>query len=163
VHDAFPDKRLLYTESALGPFDWARMDEWQWGEQYGREIIHDLNNWTVGWVDWNLLLDETGGPNHVGNYCYAPIIGDTRGGGTHYMNVYYYMGHLSRFIRPGARRIVCSSNEDRLLATAFQNTDGKIAVVAMNESEQDVSFQVWIEKRAAPTSAPAHSIVTVVI
>ncbi len=36
----------------------------------------DLNHWSVGWVDWNLVLDMQGGPNHGENYCDAPVIGD---------------------------------------------------------------------------------------
>jgi glucosylceramidase len=40
-------------------------------------MIHDFNNGTVGWTDWNILLDQNGGPNHVGNFCFSPIHGDT--------------------------------------------------------------------------------------
>lgn len=51
---------------------------WQFGYRYGHDIIGDLNNGSTGWTDWNILLDETGkfksgGPNHAGNYCFAPI------------------------------------------------------------------------------------------
>jgi glucosylceramidase len=40
-------------------------------------MINDFNNGTVAWTDWNVLLDENGGPNHVENYCFAPVHGDT--------------------------------------------------------------------------------------
>jgi glucosylceramidase len=163
VHDAYPDKHLLYSEAALGPFDLDRVGEWQWGEHYARSVILDLNHWCEGWVDWNLVLDEQGGPNHVGNYCYAPIVSDTRTDEVHYMNAYYYLGHISRFVRPGARRIVCSSNCDDLLATAFENVDAKIAVIALNASDQDLDARVWIDGQAAPVHAPAHSMMTVII
>jgi glucosylceramidase len=123
----------------------------------------DLNNWTVGWVDWNVLLDETGGPNHVGNFCFAPIHGDTRSGKLHYMNSYYYMGHFSKYIRPGAKRIVASSNDDRLLTTAFINTDGKIAVVVLNMTDETLRVKCWMENQSAPFESPAHSIVTLFI
>ncbi|HWB59040.1 MAG TPA: hypothetical protein VG733_06100, partial [Chthoniobacteraceae bacterium] len=75
-HDAWPDKKLLFTEGCQegGP----HTGEWPLGERYARSIIQDLNKWAVGWVDWNLILDETGGPNHVGNMCSAPIIADTK-------------------------------------------------------------------------------------
>src|SRR6266581_8327790 len=85
-----------------------------------------------GWTDWNILLDERGGPNHVGNFCFAPIHADTRTGKLIYTNSYYYLGHFSKFIRPGARRILASPSRSMLLATAFVNEDGTVAVVVMN-------------------------------
>jgi len=65
----------------------------------------DLSNGTSAWTDWNVLLDERGGPNHVGNFCYAPIHADTKTGELTYMNSYYYLGHFSKFVRPGAKRV----------------------------------------------------------
>ncbi|KAA0231719.1 hypothetical protein EDS67_00970 [candidate division KSB1 bacterium] len=67
-----------------------------------------------------------------------------------------------KFIRPGAKRIICSSNHDDLLATAFLKPDGRIAVVVMNQTEKDIEFHTWIENRAVKTSSSAHSIVTLV-
>ena len=75
THDAWPDKQLLFTEGCQegGP----HAGSWDLGERYAHNIINDLNRWTVGWIDWNLVLDETGGPNHVGNLCSAPLLIDT--------------------------------------------------------------------------------------
>ncbi len=160
VHDAYPDKKLLFTEGCVYPFDLTKINEWHWGETYGKSIIHDLNNWAVGWTDWNLILDEKGGPNHVGNYCYAPVIADTRTGEVHYMNSFFYMGHFSKFIRPGAKRIICSSTCDDLLTTAFCNPDGKIAVVVMNDSDKELTFNVWLKGRTIKAVSLAHSIIT---
>jgi len=162
VHDAYPDKALVFTEGTESNFDAQRLQEWQWGEMFGKSIIMDLNNWAAGWVAWNVLLDEQGGPNHVGNYCMAPIIGNTKTGELTYMNSFYYLGHFSKFIRPGARRIVCSSNSDDLLATAFLNPDGKIATVVMNQTDKASEFYTWIDGKAVKTNSPAHSIVTLV-
>jgi glucosylceramidase len=162
THEAWPDKALLFTEGTPANFDPAAIDDWKWGETYAESILHDLNNWAVGWTDWNVLLDERGGPNHVGNYCFAPIHGDTKTGQLHYMNSYWYLGHFSKFIRPGARRVACTSDDDTLLATAFKNHDGRLAVVVMNRSEKTVPFQLWIEGRIAKTTSPARSIVTLV-
>ncbi len=163
VHDAFPDKKLLFTEGTPANFSRGRLEEWKWGEVYARSMIHDLNNWANGWVDWNLLVDERGGPNHVGNFCVAPITGDTRTGKLTFMNSYHYIGHFSRFIRPGAKRILCSSNSDDLLATAFVNPDGSVATVVMNELERPTNLSLWIDGAAARTAIPAHSIMTLVV
>jgi glucosylceramidase len=160
LHDAFPDKALLFTEGCTYPFSWEKLDDWAWGEVYGLSMVRDLNNWAAGWTDWNVLLDERGGPNHVGNFCFAPVHGDTRDGSLHYMSSYYYIGHFSKFIRPGARRVAATSNHDDLEATAFLNPDGRLAVVVLNRTDKDVPFQLWIDGRAARTTSPAHSIVT---
>ncbi|ACB74572.1 glycoside hydrolase family 30 protein [Opitutus terrae] len=163
VRDAFPQAQLMMTEGCNGPFDFAKMNDWDLAENYGRSMIHDFNNGAVGWTDWNILLDETGGPNHVGNFCFAPVHGDTRTGELHFTPAFYYIGHFSKFIRPGARRIIASPTVDRLIATAFKNTDGSIAVVVMNQSAEDQPFHVWMNGQAASTRCPARSIMTVVI
>ena len=163
VNAIYPDINLIFTEGCNYPWNFKKMHEWHWGENYGRNMIHDFNGGAVGWTDWNILLDETGGPNHVGNFCYAPVHGDTQTGKLHYMNSYYYIGHFSKFIRPGARRISSSSMAKNLLSTAFHNEDGTIAVGVMNQSDQNQSFFLWLNGAAASAESPAHSIQTVVI
>jgi len=163
VKEAWPDKNLLFTEGCNYPFNIDSLDEWHWGENYGRSMVNDLNNGANGWVDWNVLLDETGGPNHVNNFCMAPVIGDTRNGQIHYMNSFYYLGHFSKFIRPGAKRIICSTNDDDFLATAFINPDGTIATVVLNLTGKDKNFQVWMDNKSVNTLSPAHSILTMIL
>jgi len=163
VHEAFPDKALVFSEGCGYPFSWENVKDWKWGEIYATSIIQDFNNFTSAWTDWNLLLDETGGPNHVNNFCLAPIIGDTKKGEVYYMSSYYYIGHFSKFIRPGAKRVACTSMSDNLLATAFLNPDGKVAVVVLNKTDNAINFNIWIDKKAAKISTPAHSIVTCVV
>jgi glucosylceramidase len=163
VHEAFPKVHLMFTEGCNGPFDMAQINDWKWGERYGESMIHDFNNGTAGWTDWNVLLDREGGPNHVQNYCFAPIIGDTKTGKLYYMDSYYYIGQFSKFVRPGARRIISSSTTDDLLTTAFLNTDGKVAVIVMNPTDVSQPFYLWLKGRAAKTDSPPHSIMTLVI
>lgn len=162
VAESFPGKNLLLTEACNYPFSWKTFDEWHWGEQYGENMVHDFNNGAVAWTDWNVLLDEVGGPNHVNNFCFAPVHAKTGEGSLHYMNSYYYIGHFSKFIRPGARRIVASSNRAQLLTTAFLNPDGKIAVVVMNPTNEKITYRLWLGGRAAETVSLPHSISTLV-
>lgn len=162
VHEAYPDKNILFTEGCLYPFNFDKIYEWQWGEEYGRSLINDFNNGSCGFTDWNLLLDETGGPNHVWNFCYAPIIADTRTGELHYMNSFYYIGHFSKFVKPGARRIACTSNSDDILATAFLNPDGSQVTVLMNQTDKSINGQIWKNGTIAKLTSPAHSIISVV-
>ena len=163
VNETFPGKNLLFTEGCVEKFDLNRVTDWSLGERYGRSMINDFNSGSVGWTDWNILLDEKGGPNHVGNFCFAPIHADTRAGKLIYTNEYYYLGHFSKFIRPGAKRIVASTNRDILLSTAFVNPNGKLVVIVMNSSDQKLSYRLCINGYAAATEALPHSISTMIV
>lgn len=158
LHDAYPDKQLLFTEGCQegGP----HIGSWATGERYGRSIINDLNRWTVGWIDWNLLLDETGGPNHVGNLCSAPMLADREQNRLMPQSAYDYLGHFSRFIRPGAHRVLCSASSQDLECTAAINEDGSIAVVVMNRSERAHRFTLRIDGQAGVAALPARCIAT---
>jgi len=114
VSQAFPDKHLVFTEGCKEKFNIDSVNNWSLGERYAHSIINDFNSGTVAWIDWNILLDEQGGPNHVGNYCFAPLHGDTKTGKLIYTNAYWYIGHFSKFIRPGAQRIAASSSRSFL-------------------------------------------------
>ncbi|WP_078832515.1 glycoside hydrolase family 30 protein [Sediminibacterium ginsengisoli] len=163
VNQAFPDKNLIFTEGCKEKFSMDSVYNWSLGERYGNSMINDFNNGTVAWTDWNILLDEKGGPNHVGNFCFAPVHADTRTGELIYTNAYYYMGHFSKFIRPGAKRIAASSSRAQLQTTAFQNTDGSIAVVVMNTTDKKIAYRLWLDGKAALTESLPHSIVTLVV
>jgi glucosylceramidase len=162
IHDTFPDKHLIFTEGCVDAFDPKKLGEWKFGEQYGRSMIHDFNNGTVGWTDWNILLDERGGPNHVANFCFAPVHADTRTGELTYLSSYYYIGHFSKFIKPGAKRIASSPSRSQLLSTAFLNPDGKAVVVVMNPTDKAASYWLWMTGNAAEVNSPPHSIQTLV-
>ncbi len=160
VHEAYPDKHLLFTEGTVESFDSTRYKFWGLGEEYGRSMINDFNNGMVGFTDWNILLDETGGPNHVQNFCFAPVHANTKTGELIYTNSYYYIGHFSKFLNPGAKRISSSASRSQLLTTAFINTDGKVAVIVMNESKNKIPYVLWIKGKAAELTALPHSIAT---
>lgn len=163
VSETYPDKSLIFTEGCAESFKFESMNDWKWGEKYGLSMINDFNNGTVAWTDWNVLLDETGGPNHVGNFCFAPVHADTRNGEIYYLSSYYYIGHFSKFIRPGAKRIISSASRGQFLTTAFVNTDGKIAVIVMNQSNDKIPYRLWMNGQAAEVTSLPHSIQTLVV
>jgi len=163
VNEAYPDKNLIFTEGCIGNFDLAKVNDWSHGEQYGESMINDFNNGTVGWTDWNVLLDEQGGPNHVQNFCFAPVHYNTKTDELIYNNEFYYIGHFSKFVKPGARRISVASTKSFLLTTAFQNTDGKIAVIVMNQGDKEQSYLICINGKSAKSTIPERSISTIVI
>jgi glucosylceramidase len=163
VTEAFPGKKLLFTEGCVESFDYKKLYEWRLGERYGHSMINDFNNGTVAFTDWNILLDENGGPNHVGNFCFAPVHANLSTGKLIYTNSYFYIGHFSKFVHKGARRITCSTNRDKLEATAFVNPGGKISVIVMNSSDDTISYHLWIHGDAAEIQSLPHSIVTLVV
>ncbi len=165
VQEAYPDKNLIFTEGCNEGYNLERLinEDPKLAERYGRSMINDFNNGTVAWTDWNILLDETGGPNHVGNLCFAPVHGNTKTGELTFTNTYYYIGHFSKFIRPGAKRIVAVSSTNSLLTTAFKNTDGSIIIVVMNQSDKAVNFSLTMQSKTAELNALPHSIQTITL
>jgi glucosylceramidase len=163
VHAAFPSKKLLFTEGCKEKFSFDSLQSWSLGERYGYSMINDLNDGASGWTDWNILLDEHGGPNHVGNFCFAPVHADTRTGKLIYTNAYYYIGHFSKFVRPGAQRIAASSNRASLQTTAFLNKDGSIVVIVMNSTDQPIPYHLLMKGQAAGSTSLPHSIASLII
>ena len=162
VQEVYPTKNLLFTEGCVERFDAKKYQFWANGERYGIAMINDFNNGTVGWTDWNILLDQKGGPNHVGNFCFAPIHADINSGKLIYTPSYYYIGHFSKFIRPDAKRVSTAVSRSSLLSTSFLNTDGKMATVVMNQSDKEVTYNLIIASEKTVVIIPAHGIQTLV-
>lgn len=165
IQKAFPEKKLLFTEGCNESYDLKRItdEDPKLAERYGKSMIHDFNRGTVGWTDWNILLDHKGGPNHVGNLCFAPVHGNTFTGVVTYTNTYYYIGHFSKFIRPNAKRIAAITSSNQLLATAFKNNDDSIVIVALNQSNQPLNYSIEFNESTGHTTIPAHGIQTIIL
>ena len=173
VSQAFAGKELFFTEGCIegGP----RPGAWFSGERYAHNIINDLNNGCTGWIDWNIALDMQGGPNHVGNYCDAPLLVDTKACELHFQSSFYYIGHFSRFIKPGALRIDHSVQSYMTPATVdgrmgnmmecctFKNSDNTAVLVVMNRTEADMIYELREGDNAAIMRCPPRGIQTLVI
>ncbi len=103
AHNLFPNKPILATEATEAREENPANPVWGKGEHYAHDIIGDLNNWVVGWIDWNLVLDIQGGPNHKGpNNCEGPelcgfdgmLLANTDKQIIYPQVFYYYMGHF---------------------------------------------------------------------
>ncbi len=160
VKEAYPDKQLLFTEGCQEGFDPAHYERWSNAERYGNSMINDFNSGTVGWTDWNILLDETGGPNHVQNLCFAPIHADTQHDSLIFTPTYYYIGHFSRFIDPGALRVSTSASRSTIESTSFQNPNGSIVTVVMNQTNAPINYTLIVEEQEVRTFIPAHAMQT---
>lgn len=168
LHNMFPDKHILFTEGCVELTTTSEnavfngyLGSWSNGERYGRNIIGDFNNWSRGWIDWNLVLNESGGPNHVYNYCEAPIMYDRDKKELIYNNSYYYIGHFSKYIEVGAKRLEISVTKENVHAVAFKNPNGDIVIVAQNEG-WIAELALVIDGEGININLPDHSITTFV-
>lgn len=162
IQESYPDKKLLFTEGCNEAFDPAKYQFWPNAERYGSAMINDFNCGTVGWTDWNILLDETGGPNHVNNLCFAPIHADTQKDSLIYTPSYYYIGHFSKFINPGAKRVSTAPTRTHLLSTSFINEDGQMATIVMNHTDNAITYKLIVGSSASELEIPARAIQTIV-
>lgn len=161
INDIYPDKKIWFTEGCQE--DGPHLGDWNVGERYAHSIINDINHNTSAWCDWNIFLDETGGPNHVNNLCSAPIIGDTVNDKVIFNPSYYYFAHFSKFIKKGAKRIAVCSTTDSIEVTGFINPDGEKVLVLCNSSEKNLTYALHNIDKGCYISMPPRSIQTLVI
>ncbi|XP_044577072.1 lysosomal acid glucosylceramidase-like [Cotesia glomerata] len=145
THSAFPNKFLLMTEACTGSASWdipkVRLGSWQRGERYITSIIDDLNHWVTGWVDWNLVLNEEGGPNWAGNFVDSPIIVNSKEDEFYKQPMYYAIAHFSKFIPRGSTRIDLSPHID-IRSVAFITPDNTIVIVLYNMDNQSKNVTI---------------------
>ncbi|MBE6072082.1 MAG: glucosylceramidase [Clostridium butyricum] len=158
IHDEFPDKHIIFTEGCQE--GGVHLGSWDTGERYGRNIIGDLNNYIEAWIDWNIALDETGGPNHVGNLCDAPVIINTKEKKINYNSSFYYIAHFSKFIKPNAIRVESSVTGEKICALSCINEDNTLCVVVMNENDENKIVEMSIDNEMYIVELKAHSIYT---
>lgn len=156
--EQFPDKLLFHTE---GCFSYDPNNSYP--NQYAHDIIEDLNAGVNGYIDWNILLDHNGGPNHKKNYCNSIMMLNENASDYNKPIAYYYIGHFSKFIQPGAVQIAHSKYITDIHVTAFKNPDDSIAVVIYNGSGNDTEIQLCITGKRIHDTIEKDSIVTFII
>ncbi len=161
IQASFPTKNLLFTEGCQEGFDPDHYERWSNAERYGNSMINDFNSGTVGWTDWNILLDENGGPNHVKNFCFAPIHADTQNNELIYTPTYYYIGHFSKFIEPGAKCVSTTVSRSALESTSFQNPNGQTVTVVMNRTAETIPFKLIVGDVEVSLEIAAHAMHTI--
>ena len=137
IKEKFPNKKLLLSEACIEYSKFTATDYLKNAQKYAHDIIGNFNNGMNTFLDWNIVLDEIGGPNHVGNFCDAPYLYDTKNKKLIESNICGHLWHFSHFIEKGAVRIGFTKYTDRLDVTAFKK-DNKIAVVMLNRTEEKI-------------------------
>ena len=114
--------------------------------RYARNIIVSLNNWVTGFIDWNVVLDKDGGPNHMGNFCGAPVMIDTENDDIYYTPVYHVLKHFSTSIRPGDVALRASPVEgelkDSLYVGAILNQKNEVVISMLNVSQEPIEYSL---------------------
>ena len=160
---AIPEKLLIHTEGCTGYSKFKSKDEVNNAEIYGHDILGDLNAGINGYIDWNMVLDYKGGPNHQKNYCNAPIMLN-RANDNYIKNLtFYYIGHFSKFIQPFAKRIAFSRYSTDIEVTAFKNPDNTIAIVMLNRTNLNKEYNLIIDNIVIHDNLDNHAIVSYTI
>lgn len=188
THNLAPDKHIIETEGCIDAevphwqddawywskeaTDWG----WDWAEEdkkhfhpkyvpvfrYARDIIGCMNNWVEGWVDWNMVLDDKGGPNHAKNWCIAPIIVKEESDEVYFTPLYYTMCHFSKYIEPGSKRILHEIDSEKLLTSSVVKPNGDIAVLVLNTSPEPQNFNVESGNSKESFSIAGNAIQTLI-
>ena len=161
--ERFPGKKLLVSESCIEFYKFDVKDADRAAIAMSHEILGDLNHGICAFGDWNLLLDEQGGPNYVGNYCLAPFLYDTKEKKLRQTLLGQYMEVLAKTVVPGSVRIACTKYSEAIDASAWKRPDGSIALVLLNKSGENAKVCVRLQGLEASTLLYPTSITAAVI
>ena len=168
LHNQYPDKGIWFTECSGShgvddPPAKTFRDTLTW---HARNITLGVTrNWAKTTVNWNIALDENGGP-HLGGCATCTGLVTTHPDGTVTTNAEYYtIGHLSKFVKPGAVRIASTSFgttgwNGQIMDSAFRNPDGSTALVVHNENDDPRSFAVSVGSRSFEYTLPGGALAT---
>lgn len=162
VHEKYPDKKLILSEACIEFLKYDAADLRN-AEKYAHDIIGNLNHGMQRFYDWNLLLNQQGGPNHVGNFCDAPLKYNASSDVLEEDAAGVYLEHFAGYIMPGAVRIGHSRYTDSIEMTAFRNPDGTLAAVFLNKGNVPVKGFLKLGDYCAEVVFPARSIATAVL
>ena len=134
--------------------------------RYARNIIGSLNHWVSGWIDWNPVLDERGGPNHVGNFCGAPIMVNLETKAVYFTPIFDVLSQFSRTIRPGDQAVTVSIQgdtlpEDALHVGATLSPQGLISIQLLNTQTTALTFSLGMLGQHAMITLPANALQTI--
>ncbi len=168
LHEAFPDKGIWFTEcsgsrGATDPPAKVFSDTLRW---HARNVVMGTTrNWARSAVNWNIALDSTGGPHNGGCDTCTGLVTAQPDGSVTTDAEYYTIGHLSKFVKPGATRIASTSFgttgwNGQVIDSAFRNPDGSTALVVHNENDEPRTFAVSVGDRQFEYTLPGGALAT---
>ena len=161
--ERYPQKKLMVSESCIEFYKFDQKDAAGAAIAMSHEIIGDLNHGICAFGDWNLLLDERGGPNYVGNFCLAPFLFDTQTKKLKQTLLGQYMELMAKTVTPGSVRVASSKFSECVDVTAWQRPDGRLALLLLNKSGKNLPVCVRLNGREASTLLWPFSITSAII
>ena len=163
IRDRYPDKTLILSESCLEYCKYGSDERLENAYRLSHDLIGNLNHGMNAFYDWNILLDTQGGPNHVGNFCDAPFLFDTKKHVLYERNIARYYWHFCHFIKPGAVRAAHSKYTHLLDMTVWKNPDDTLAAIFLNRGEETLPCELRIAGKVISWKIPPGSIHTMVL
>ncbi|CAL1684507.1 unnamed protein product [Lasius platythorax] len=160
----FPEKSIIYTEACVGVFEDQKviLGSWRRGEMYAKNIIENMLNWVSSWIDWNIALDMTGGPNFINNFVDSPVIVNSAADEFYKQPMFYVLGHFSKYVQPNSVRIgTTMENMNKVQTVAFSTPDGGVVLVILNLNEEKKAILIEDPKKGTTRiNVPGRSINT---
>lgn len=163
LKELYPDKKVAFTEGCVEYSHFSAEDQLANARMYGHDMIGDLNGGASFLVNWSIMFNSQGGPNHVQNWCEAPVMYDEKTDELEIKLSWDYIRHFSKYITPGSVRIGMSRFTDQIDVTAALRSDGQIVAVLMNRTAEDKTIYLRLEGGTAEMVLPGNSIATVMI
>ena len=160
VREHYPNKLLIHTEGCTGYSSFNKRKNLVNAEIYAHDICGDLNSGANAYIDWNMVLNHRGGPNHKFNFCDSPIMLNFWENNYIKKLSFFYIGHFSKFIKQNARRIAFSKYTDEIEVTAFENEDKSIVAVIFNRTDNKKKINIVLNDTVINDCIEAHSIIT---
>lgn len=163
INKMFPNKLLIHTEGCTGYSNFKEKDELFNAELYANEIIGDFNSGVNAFIDWNMVLDYNGGPNHKLNFCNSPIMINKKNNDYIKTPSFYYISHFAKYIKPGAKRIHLSTFTDNIELISFKNLDNSVIIVLLNRNNFNIEYNLCYKNYSLHDNLDSHCIVTFII
>ena len=161
VHNKYPDYLIINTEMCCGYSKYNKLNWINDAELYLKDIISCMNNGVNAYLDWNILLDYNGGPSHKANYVKSAIILNEDKNDIIKTPIYYYLYHISHFIKRGYKIITCNSINDLYVVCACNKDD--VILVVMNTTNDSKSYEVSNKDTLFSDVIKGHEIITYII
>jgi glucosylceramidase len=159
VHNAFPQKNIYFTEQYTGSNgDFSGDLKWH----LKNVLIGGMRNWSKTALEWNLANDGGYGPHTNGGCTDCKGAITIVSSETYQKNVaYYIIAHASKFVPAGSVRIASTANAS-INNVAFKRPDGKTVLIAENDTNADITFNIKKSGEWLAVLLPASSVGTFV-
>lgn len=162
LKEQYPWLKILTSEACIEYTKFSNVTTLRNAQKYAHDLIGNINQGMNGFLDWNILLNEEGGPNHAGNHCEAPFMFDRQRRELSKKESLQYLWHFSHFIELGAKRIGLSTYCQDVEATAFKK-DSKVILILLNRTDKDIPVYVRMHHKNVFVNVKAQSIMSGVI